>query len=134
MEKVATNMCDSCGNIEQAYQVALRKHQLSLITFKGYEPIPTHEHLHAVDELHEKLKAEIHSIQDPSAEVINKYVVNITYGIVELSMFISTMIESTSGAFKAKIDCECDEKNIKIVQLEEAMKKYKNWLAYFQTK
>jgi len=128
-------MCDNCGKIEQVYQVVLGKHQISLINFKGYEPIPAHEHLHAMDELHEKLKEEIQNIQDPSEEAINKYVVNIAYSIVQLIMFVSTiMIESASRTFEVKIDYECDERNIRVVELERAMKKYHECLAYFQTK
>jgi len=116
-------MCDSCGKIQKVYQVALRKHQHSPITIKEDEPILMHEYLHAMDELHDKLKEEIHSIQDPSAEAINKYVVDIAYVVVQLSMFISTMIESVLGAFVAKIDCECEENNIRTMQLEEVMHK-----------
>ena len=107
LENVATKMCNSCGKIKQTYQVALRKHQLPLIYFEEDELTTTHKHLYVVDELHEKLKAKIHNVQDPSEEVINKYVVDTTYSTVQLSMFVSTMIESTSRAFKAKINCEC---------------------------
>lgn len=129
LEKVESNMCDNCGKIEQSYQVALRKHQLPPIIFKGYEPIPMHGYLHAVDELHEKLKEEIHSIQDPSEEAIRKYVVDIAYSTVQLSMFVSTMIENVLGALEVNIDCECDENNIIKVQIEEAMEKYHELLA-----
>jgi len=91
---------------------------------RGYEPIVVHEYLHLVDELHQKMKEEIHNIQDPLAEVINKYVVGIAYATTQLSMFISKMIKSASGTFEAKVGCECDEKNIRIVQLEYVMQKY----------
>jgi len=110
LEKVTTKMCESCGKIEQAYQVALRKHQLPLITMRRDEPFPAYEYLHSVDEIYERLKEEIHNIQDPSSEVINKYVVDVA--AVQLSLFVSTMIKSITGAFEAKIDCECDENNI----------------------
>lgn len=62
------------------------------------------------------------------------YVVDITYAAVQLSMFISTMIDSASCAFEEKIDCECDEKNIETMQLEEVVHKHKECLSYFHTK
>jgi len=87
LEKVATERCDSCGKIEQAYQVALRKHQLLLISFEEYKLNPAHKHLYVVDELHEKLKAKIHIFQDPTEEAMNKYVVDIDYSAMQLSIF-----------------------------------------------
>jgi len=79
---------------------------------KGDEHVPTYEYLHSVEERHEQIKEEIHNIQDPSLEVINKYVVDVAYVAVQLSQFFSTMIESTTGVFEANIECECDENNI----------------------
>jgi len=62
LEKVANNICDSCGKIEKEYQVVLGKYQLLPITMKGDKPVPAHEYLHVVDELYAKLKGEIHGI------------------------------------------------------------------------
>lgn len=110
-------MCENCGKIVQVYQVALWKHQLPLKYFEEDDPSPTHKHLHVIDELHEKLKVEVHNVQDLLEEEINKYIVDTTYSVGQLIIFVSTMVESTSGAFEVKIDCECDEMNIKIVSL-----------------
>jgi len=59
-----------------------------------------------VEDKHTQLKEEIQNIQDPTLEVLNKYVVDVSYAIVQLSQFISTMVESTIGAFEAKIGSE----------------------------
>jgi len=56
LEKVTTEMCESYGNIEQAYQVALWKHQLLSIIVRGDEPILIYEYLHSMDKIHEQLK------------------------------------------------------------------------------
>lgn len=44
------------------------------------------------------------------------------------------MVESTVGALEANIDCECDERNIQTVQLEEITQNHEECLKYFQFK
>jgi len=101
---------------------------------RGDEPVPAYEYLHSMEEKHDQLKEEIYNIQDPSLEVIHKYVVDVAYVAIQLSLFVSTMIESTTGAFEAKIDYECDENNIHTMQLEEVIWKHQKWISHFQAK
>jgi len=61
-------------------------------------------------------------------------VVDISYQAVHLSQFISTMIESTVDAFEVKIDCKCDEINVRTVKLDEINIRHEEWLEYLQDK
>jgi len=59
LEAVATNMCECCRKIEQAYQATLRSHHLLPITMRGDELVPAYEYLYYVEEMHNQLNEEI---------------------------------------------------------------------------
>jgi len=44
------------------------------------------------------------------------------------------MIKSTIDAFEVKIDCKCDERNVRTVQLDEINIRNEEWLEYLQDK
>jgi len=70
LEEVVADMCESCGKIEQSYQVVLRSHHLLQITMRGDEFVPSYEYLQPLEEMHTQLKEEIHKIQEPTLEIL----------------------------------------------------------------
>jgi len=57
-----------------------------------------------------------------------------SYQAMQLSRFISTMNESMNGAFKKRVDCDCVEINLCMVQLDEIKPQHEEWLVYLQDK